>query len=136
LISEDGAVAFKQWRHKQSDEAVRAVGAVIREGLGEQSVNIFSRIEVLRLVRSAHFRGKTMIQIQLRPEIEAQLAAEAQDHGLSLDRYIEKIVSGRTVTRFRRYSVGQAIDRIRELRKGNMLGGLKIKDLIHEGHRY
>lgn len=32
-----------------------------------------------------------MIQIRLRPEIEAQLAAEAQDHGLALDRYIEKI---------------------------------------------
>ena len=77
-----------------------------------------------------------MIQIQLRPEIEAQLAAEAQDHGLALDPYIEKIVSGRAVTKIKRHSAGQAIDRIRELRKGNSLGGLKIKDLIHEGHRY
>jgi hypothetical protein len=32
--------------------------------------------------------------------------------------------------------VGQAIDSIRELRKGNNLGGLRIKDLIHEGHKY
>jgi len=77
-----------------------------------------------------------MIQIQLRPEIEAQLAAEAQDHGLPLDLYIEKIVSGRVVTKNKRHSVGQAIDRIRELRKGNTLGGFKIKDLIHDGHRY
>jgi hypothetical protein len=60
-----------------------------------------------------------MIQIQLQPEIEAQLAIEAQDHGLALDRYIEKIVSGRAVTKINRHSVGQAIDRIRELRKGN-----------------
>jgi hypothetical protein len=77
-----------------------------------------------------------MIQIQLRPEIEAQLAAEAKDHGLALDLYIEMIVSGRAVTRIKRHSVSQAIDRIRELRKGNTLNGLKIKDLIHEGHRY
>lgn len=77
-----------------------------------------------------------MIQIQLRPEIEAQLAAEAQDHGLALDQYIEKIVSGRAVAKIKQHSVGQAIDRIRELRKGNTLSGLKIKDLIHEGHRY
>ena len=61
-------------------------------------------------------RGKTMIQVQLRPEIEAQLAAEAQDYGLALDRYIEKIVDGRTVMKVQRHSIGQAIDRIRELR--------------------
>jgi len=77
-----------------------------------------------------------MIQLHLRPEIEAQLTAEAQDHGLTLDRYIENIVSVRSVAKIKRHSVGQAIDRIRELRKGNALGGLKIKNLIHEGHRY
>lgn len=38
-----------------------------------------------------------MIQIQLQPEIEAQLAAEAHDRGLELDQYIEKIVNGRSV---------------------------------------
>lgn len=80
--------------------------------------------------------GKRMIQIHLRPEIEAQLTAEAQDHGLALDRYIEKIVSRRSVAKSKRHSVGQAIDRIRELRKGNALAGLKIKNLIHEGHKY
>jgi hypothetical protein len=77
-----------------------------------------------------------MIQIQLRPELEAQLAAEARNHGLALDRYIEKIVSGRVVTKKKPHSVAQAVDRIRELRKGNVLGDLKIKDLIHDGHRY
>jgi Arc/MetJ-type ribon-helix-helix transcriptional regulator len=30
----------------------------------------------------------------------------------------------------------EAAARIRELRKGVTLGGLKIKDLIHEGHKY
>jgi predicted transcriptional regulator len=34
-----------------------------------------------------------MIQFELRPEIEAQLAAEAQARGLALDRYIEQIVT-------------------------------------------
>ena len=30
----------------------------------------------------------------------------------------------------------EAATRIRELRKGVTLGGLKIQDLIHEGHKY
>ncbi len=30
----------------------------------------------------------------------------------------------------------EAARRIREISKGLSLGGLKIKDLIHEGHRY
>jgi hypothetical protein len=34
-----------------------------------------------------------MIQLELKPEIEAQLAAEAQARGLALDRYIEEIVT-------------------------------------------
>jgi len=33
------------------------------------------------------------------------------------------------------HSVGEAIDRIRELRKGSNLSGLKLKDLIHERHK-
>jgi hypothetical protein len=78
----------------------------------------------------------TMIQIRLQPEIEAQLAAEAKDRGMALDRYIEKIVEGRPIEHVDPRSVSEAIDRIRELRKGNRLGGLNIKDLIHEGHIY
>jgi prevent-host-death family protein len=30
----------------------------------------------------------------------------------------------------------EALDRLEELSKGATLGGLKIKDLIHEGHKY
>jgi hypothetical protein len=77
-----------------------------------------------------------MIHLQLQPEIEAQLAAEAQARGLALDHYIEKIVTARPVEPARQGAVAEAIDRIRELRKGNLLGGLNIKDLIHEGHKY
>ena len=68
--------------------------------------------------------------------MEAQLAAEAQAHGLTFDHYIEMIVRARAVEQLKQRSVAEAIDRIRELRKGNKLGGVKIKDLILEGHKY
>lgn len=77
-----------------------------------------------------------MIHIELQPELEAQLASEARTRGLALDRYIEKLVSERPVEQGKSRSVGEAINRIRELRKGNTLGGLMIKDLIHEGRKY
>ena len=78
-----------------------------------------------------------MIQIQLEPEVEAQLTAEAQARGLTLDRYIvEKLVGARTIEPSRQRSVGDAIDTIRALRTESKLGGLQIKDLIHEGHKY
>lgn len=35
-----------------------------------------------------------------------------------------------------RETAAQAVDKIRLLRQGVTLGGLKIKDLIHEGHKY
>jgi hypothetical protein len=45
-------------------------------------------------------------------------------------------LKARSVEQIRQQSVAEAVDRIRELRKGNKLSGLKIKDLIHEGHKY
>ena len=33
-------------------------------------------------------------------------------------------------------SAAEGVAKIRELRSGNRLDGLKIKDLIHEGHKY
>jgi hypothetical protein len=77
-----------------------------------------------------------MIQLQLQPEIEAQLADEAQARGVALDHYIEKIVSARSVEPLRQRTIAEAIDAIRELRKGNSLSGLEVGDLIHEGHKY
>ena len=35
-----------------------------------------------------------------------------------------------------RKTLGEAVAHIRQSRKGVRLGGLKIKDLIHEGHKY
>jgi hypothetical protein len=79
---------------------------------------------------------KVTIHIQLQPEIEAQLAAEARARGAALDRYIEKIVISRPVEVFGQHAVAEAINGIRELRKGNNPSGLKIEDLVYEGHRY
>lgn len=36
----------------------------------------------------------------------------------------------------KRMTAQEAVDRIRELRKGNTLGGLSVKDLINEGRKY
>ena len=76
-----------------------------------------------------------MIRLELQPEIEAQLAAEAQARGVALDQHIEKIVSARPIEEVRQRTVAEAIDSIRELRKGNSLRDLNLKDLVHESHK-
>ena len=82
----------------------------------------------------------SMIHLHLQPEIEAQLAAEAEARGLALDRYVEKIVEIRSPDliehRAATRTVSAAIDHILELRESTNLGGLKIKDLIEEGRKY
>jgi hypothetical protein len=78
-----------------------------------------------------------VIQIELQPETEAELTAEAKARGLALDRYIvQKLLESRPASGTRQHSVSVAIDNIHALRKGNRLDGAKIKDLIHEGHKY
>ncbi len=78
-----------------------------------------------------------MIVIQLEPEVEARLVAEAQARGLALDRYIvEKLSESQPVGEARQQSIVDAIDGIRELRKGNRLNGLTVRDLIEEGRKY
>jgi hypothetical protein len=80
-----------------------------------------------------------MIRLELEPEIEAQLAAEARARGLALDQYVTNLVAahtGQPTEHTKPHSVAQAIDRILELREGTSPGGLKIKDLIEEGRKY
>jgi hypothetical protein len=78
-----------------------------------------------------------MIQIQLQPEIEAQLAAEAQARGMALEHYIvEKLAGSRPAHLAEQRSVVETVDRIRELRKGSRLDGLRITDLVREGQKY
>jgi len=77
--------------------------------------------------------------MQVRINVPDRLAAEAQARGVSLEMYVEEMLAQQAIGpggETLQESVGEAIDRIRELRKQNTLGGLKTKDLIHEGHKY
>jgi hypothetical protein len=77
-----------------------------------------------------------MIQLELQPEIESQLAAEAQARGLALGRYIENLVAARPIQPVSSQTAAEAVADIRRLREGNTLDGLKIRDLINEGRKY
>lgn len=72
-------------------------------------------------------------------KVPDKLAAEARAHGVSVEVYIQEILARQaldTTDEQHLQSVRAAIDRILELRKGNMLAGIRTKDLIHEGHKY
>ena len=72
-------------------------------------------------------------------KIPDQLAAEARERGVSVEVYVQEILSRQAVG-----TTGEgllpwvcaAIDRILELRKGNKLTGLRTKELIQEGRKY
>ena len=77
--------------------------------------------------------------MQVKVNVPDRLAAEAQARGVSLEMYIEQMLSEQVVVpeeESPQGPVAEAINRIRELRKQNMVAGLKAKDLIHEGHKY
>jgi hypothetical protein len=77
--------------------------------------------------------------MQVRVNVPDRLAAEAQERGISLELYVEEMLGRQLIVpegETSLESVSEAIDRIRELRKQNTLGGLRTKDLIHEGHKY
>ncbi len=74
-----------------------------------------------------------------------QLAQQAHTAGLSVQSYIERLLEQeaqrREEPKWTRLGPGpltpeQAGRDLREARKGVTLGGLKIKDLVHEGHKY
>ncbi|HVB87453.1 MAG TPA: hypothetical protein VNK23_12405 [Candidatus Dormibacteraeota bacterium] len=67
------------------------------------------------------------------------LAAEARERGVSVEVYVQELLArsaGRATSEPEIESVRAAIDRLTELRKGNKLGGLRLKDLVHQGHKY
>jgi hypothetical protein len=51
-----------------------------------------------------------------------------------LERALETLAAQEPAER--KKTTAEAVDHIRESRKGVTLGGLKIKDMIHEGHKY
>lgn len=75
------------------------------------------------------------VRLELAPEIEAGLAAQAKASGLSLQAYAERVLreqsqAGLPPDLTRSQLAGQ---RIRDLRKGVTLGGIPVKELIEEG---
>jgi hypothetical protein len=74
--------------------------------------------------------------------IPDELAAQAREKGLTVEVYVEQVlatqcnghVSGSSGEK--RSTIAEAVDRIREIGKGNKLDGENIKDWIHEGHKY
>jgi len=80
-----------------------------------------------------------MIQIELNPEVEDRLAAQAKARGVALSEYLTEVLLSQVENSPKQpksRSVSEAIDRIRALREGNILGGLRIRDLIDEGRKY
>ena len=76
------------------------------------------------------------VTVQLAPELEARLASEAQARGLALESYITQKLEHSDPPARDRKSVGEAIDAILEMRKGQTLGGISIRELIDEGRKY
>ncbi|HLZ13811.1 MAG TPA: hypothetical protein VKP58_14605 [Candidatus Acidoferrum sp.] len=77
--------------------------------------------------------------MEITIKISEELAAKARARGISVELYVQEILAQKqneSNGQARAESVDAAIGRIRELRKGNKLQGLSIKDLIHEGHKY
>ena len=77
------------------------------------------------------------VTVQLAPELQAQLAAEAQARGLALESYIPvKLAESSSRTVAEQRAIEKAIDELRILRKDNILGGIPIKELVEEGRKY
>lgn len=81
------------------------------------------------------------MQVTLTPHGEELLRAQlARDDRSSpeeiVERALETLAERPSPTAERKRTPAEAVAHIRESRKNVTLGGLKIKDLIHEGHKY
>ncbi len=79
------------------------------------------------------------LHIELRPEIEARLASEAQARGVALETYVvrlveENLASHPVPSEEHRKAAEELLGFAKK--HGARLNGLKLKDLIHEGHNY
>jgi len=80
------------------------------------------------------------ITVDIRPEVQAELARQAAAHGLAIEAHaaslLEEAVHVPADTKPRAFDKERAQAagaRIRELRKGITLGGLTVRELIDEG---
>jgi len=75
--------------------------------------------------------------MQVTINIPEELAEQARARGVAVEVYVEEVLAreAQQSTPKDLRAVGEALDRIKELSKGNILGDLKIKDLINEGRK-
>ena len=79
------------------------------------------------------------MQVTLTPRGEELLKEQLARNAGSLpeqilERALETLAAEQPAER--KKTPAEAVGHIRESRKGVTLGGLKIKDMIHEGHKY
>ena len=77
--------------------------------------------------------------MEITIKVPERLAEEARARGVSVELYVQEILARQGLDTTRKQgtqAVAAAIDRILELRKGNKLAGLQIKELIHQDHKY
>jgi hypothetical protein len=77
------------------------------------------------------------VQLELTPEVQAGLLAQAQSNGLSLEAYAELVLRERSGVTSRTPLTRSQIagQRIRELRQGVTLGAISIREAVSEGFR-
>ncbi|HEX3967280.1 MAG TPA: hypothetical protein VHW70_04895 [Edaphobacter sp.] len=85
--------------------------------------------------------------MQIVIDIPDEIASKARAEGLAVETYVRRIVEQASeISSARRYewvrfgtptkTPAEAAESIRQIASRNTLGGLKIKDLMHEGHKY
>jgi hypothetical protein len=77
------------------------------------------------------------ITVDIKPEVEAELARQAAARGSVIEAYVVGLLEEAVhlPAGFDRERARAAGARIRELRQGVTLGGLTIRELIDEGRR-
>lgn len=77
------------------------------------------------------------MQVTLTPHGEELLRDQLGLHtDSSAAEIVERALEKLTEESLRERSPAEVVAHIRKSRQGVTLGGLKIKDLIHEGHKY
>jgi len=71
------------------------------------------------------------ITLDLPPDVEEEMLAEARARGLSLDELVSELVITRTQTR--QHPPSPRVSRLWHLRKDLRLGEVSIRELISEG---